>query len=214
VSDDLARCLRERLPIPYEFPLEILREARVTERTERGLAWERLQPYKAKLLGWAYGRVVEECRAIGALPVAVFVPVPNNVIHNGLTNVAQQTRLMAKAGFVTADFSHLFDGLDPRDYMLTDTFHHMNASAHQLVADLLFNLLVTDTNINLAAFAREASGGVPDPGATAALPAFVQTQTKKEPWKTHPTSNKRSNPSSSTNSFRVKTQTSSHPQLR
>lgn len=158
VSYDLARCLRERLPLPNQFPLDTLHQARVTAQTERNLALRRLTPHFEPLLGWAYKQVVEECRNINALPVAFFMPVPNNVIHNDLSNVTVQTGLMSDAGFITVDLSGLYDGLDPKDYMLTDAFHHANVRGHQLMADAIYRALITDTNINLAHHIRKASG--------------------------------------------------------
>jgi hypothetical protein len=160
VTYDLARCLRERLPLPYEFPLRIMKEARVTAHTERNLAHRRLIPHRPELLGWSYERIVDECRRIDALPAAFFVPVPNDVIYNGLTNVMVQTNLMARAGFVTGDLSGLYDGLDPTEFMLSDAFHHCNARGHRLMADALYNAFVTDTNINLAHLSRKALGGL------------------------------------------------------
>ena len=160
VSYDLARCLRERLPLPYEFPAEVLRRARVTARTERNLAARRLSPHAETLLGWAYKQVAEECRNINALPVAFFVPVPNNIIHGDMTNVTAQTVMMTEAGFITGDLRGIYDGLDPKDYMLTDAFHHSNARGHQLIADAIYPFLLTDTNINFAHFVRKASGKI------------------------------------------------------
>lgn len=150
VSYDLARCLRERVPIPYQIPTEVLRAARITAHTPRHISGWRLKPYQAEMLAWACETIVERCHRIGALPVAVFVPLPNDLANDNLSNATKHLNLLVESGFVSCDFSRLYEGLRIEDVALPEPLHHSNARAHRLIADALYRSLLTDTNINLA----------------------------------------------------------------
>lgn len=155
VPRDLARALRERIPIPWEFPRRILDTAHVTSRTNSTIAADHLEPFEADLTGWAYRKMVEEINAMGAQPICVFMPLPNQVPFDAgmAAKVDKVKQLAAEAGFDLIDLSDVFDNQDPRElvtYDLADWRSHTNAKAHAIVADALYDKLMSDTVANLS----------------------------------------------------------------
>jgi hypothetical protein len=148
MSRDVARSLRERIPLPADFPSQILTQAGVDSRTLEPFLEPRLRPYEPALLSFSYGEIVRLSRAINALPVCVFLPVPNDLPLN-TAEAADLVKRAKDAGFVLIDFSHIYDGLNPKDLMLDERMHHSNAKANAIVAAALYDRLITDPRIDL-----------------------------------------------------------------
>ena len=165
LSRDLYRFVRYKIPIPDRFLQETLSAARVVGRTPRVLATERLKPYEPAVLAWTYKQLVEECRAIGALPVTAYVPLPDAPVYRG--HMAAQMALAVNAGFVVLDLSTVFDGRNPRTLMLPEAFNHYTPAAHALIADALYKQLTSDSHVALSARATHGSAR----GSSASLTA-------------------------------------------
>lgn len=169
LASDLPRLLRDRIPIPDPFLRDVLSKARVANRTSDVFAVERLRPYSAAVLGWTYGRLVEESRVAGAVPVAVYLPLAwgKDISSSRLAQRTSQVALAADAGFVVFDLSSVFDGRNRSELILPETFNHYSPSAHALIADALFTQLTSDPRVGLSARAARASA----PGSSASLTA-------------------------------------------
>ena len=164
VVENLSRALREHVPVPEGKLQRVLGEARVGPRTHKVLADRRLRPFEAELTAWCYERLVRESRAMGALPVWIFMPLVGDVPVRP-ERVARLSALAAGAGFVVLDLSHAYDGHEPGELALTDLYHHDNATAHALIADALYQALSTDPRIDLADRVARASAAV-EPAAS------------------------------------------------
>jgi hypothetical protein len=154
---DLQRCLRAGIAIP-DVLRKTLSDARVTGSTHYTFALSRLELYKATLLSWTYKRLVVESRALGALPVFVFMVSPKDLI-NGLSEskiVAQKT-LAVEAGFAALDLSQIFDKRSTKDLIQVHDTNHYSPAGHALIADAFYEQLVADRRINLTSRAQAAS---------------------------------------------------------
>jgi alginate O-acetyltransferase complex protein AlgI len=161
VNRDVPRALREHVPIPYDFLNQILAKARVTGRTNDSLASDRLYPYDAQMLEFCYARMVDQCKAIHAAPVLVYLPAPMELTLPR-SEMDEQLALARQAGFIVIDLSHIFDGLDPNGLMLPEGMHHCNARADAIIADALYKQLVSDPRIQLLALSRQLIAGRPN----------------------------------------------------
>jgi hypothetical protein len=135
--------------IPFPFVNQLLDRIHVDPLTSDGLAERRLHPMEPTLVGWAYGQLADEARAMGALPVYFFVPAPGWELPL-TTHRAEQAdaleHLARTAGFDVVDGRHTFDGYDP-DALFTGLSPHSNALAHRLIADALLADLESDRRI-------------------------------------------------------------------
>jgi len=164
VSRDLHRSLRSRIPIPSDVLRRALKEARITARTHEVLAADRLKPHEPALLYWCYERIVEESRHLGALPVAIFLPLPDQ-LPKKLSSAVQQTTLIRQSGLILIDFTRLYDNEHPADLMRPEIWRHSTAQAHALIADALYQRLMTDPDIDLGNRARRVSVAAATPSA-------------------------------------------------
>lgn len=155
---DLARGIRERLPIPDPALTGIARQARLARTTPPVLAMRRLRPFEPELLDWAYRAFARDARLIGATPVIAFIPTPDDLPMDPAA-AAAQTTIIAKSGAVLVDFTHLYDGERPADLMVKEMFDHSNARAHALIASGLYEALTTDPAIHLGRFPERQGHG-------------------------------------------------------
>lgn len=148
VRRDLPRALRLNIPVTDPYLNGVLSDARITPRTPAAIADERLEPYSAELAEWSYRQIVARCRAINALPVCAFMPLPFDLPMNPSV-AARQVKSLEQAGFVVLDLSQAFDGKDPRALMLNDPLKHSSVLAHQTIADALQRQLISKPAIAL-----------------------------------------------------------------
>ncbi|MEP0843054.1 MAG: hypothetical protein HRF43_10130, partial [Phycisphaerae bacterium] len=146
--------LRKGLPLPRAYLAETLVAAGVTGRTNEVIARGRLRPFESGLLARTYQALADACRAAGALPVGVFLPLPRESARPA--EIAGFTRALADAGFVLLDLSDVYQGKDREEYAGPDPGGHSNAKAHALIADVLYDRLTGDPRIDLAGLARKA----------------------------------------------------------
>ena len=154
-SRDLPRVVRQRIPLPEPYLQQIVRAARLGPRTHPALAAERLRPFQADLVRWSYRAILDECRRMGALPVYVFLPMPEE--RRPGPRGAWLVALARQLGFVVLDLSDVFAGDPPEALLTRDVYPHMNATAHALVAEALYRQLRTDPGIDLAHRAARVS---------------------------------------------------------
>lgn len=150
---DIQGWMREHLPEPCAFFDEVLQKAQVTTSVTEKVATDRLHPFLPEILRYAYRQVVKDCRSIGALPVCVFLPVPQDLPLDR-PRAAAQVAMAREAGFEVIDLSDIYDGQDPASLKLPDSVGHSNAKANALIAAALFDRLTDDPGIDLLGRAR------------------------------------------------------------
>ena len=149
---------RENLPDNYDFIRQILSQAGVNNDLPEAMALNRLKPYEPQMLSFAYEQIVQRCRAINALPVCAFIPMPLELPLPQARTAEILARARA-AGFIVLDFSRIFDDQDPRQLVQGDPAGHWNNKAHAIIATKLHDQLTADPRIDLLAWARRAQAG-------------------------------------------------------
>ncbi|MEP0843503.1 MAG: SGNH/GDSL hydrolase family protein [Phycisphaerae bacterium] len=171
VAREICTLAKTKIPIPEPYLRQVMAEAGIDEHTNTVVGAARLMPRAPEILSWAYRRLVEECRAIGALPVGVFMPAPFEVpplrrrISRQDARDEAQKALMRAAGFVFVDFSKVYDGHPKEELCLPDWDDHCTPRAHALVADGLYRQLLNDERIDFAGLTRRAAEMKPPGGA-------------------------------------------------
>jgi hypothetical protein len=166
VNRDVVRCLRAGAPFPDPAVGDILRRARVTARTHPLMATDRLRPYEPELLLSVYGRIVEDTRALHAVPVCVIMPLPRGDppepgVRERLANIA------TAAGFEVIDLSRLYDGRPTEALEVNEPGHHSNALAHALIARELYRQLTDGAHAGVLTRARRLAALASGPPAGA-----------------------------------------------
>lgn len=155
LSRDLVKGLRAGLR-RNAFLDDVVRKARLSRRTHEVIARQRLKPYELTLLQWSYDRIVERIRAARAVPAAVFLPLPAELPLSPATSRTMTTAI-TRAGFRLIDLSHVFDGQTRHSLILNEGWHHMNARAHRMVAEALYQRLAGASTSSLIHQARRAA---------------------------------------------------------
>lgn len=164
---DPVRLLRAGVPLVDDYVKEALARVRVGPRTHQALGSARLLPEVPRMLPRLYRDFVEEARAIGAVPVYVFLDVPVPRERTMDRSVVKTLMDYARgAGFVVVDLSTLYAGLDPEALMLNEGYRHGNARANAIIAEALYRHLTTDADVALLDRARHVGA----PGASTNSP--------------------------------------------
>lgn len=147
ITDHLLHALATPDSIPYPPLRALLDELSLGARTLPLWARSRLAPHETELLAWTYREMVSRSRALGALPVYVFLGLPLEV--GSPEQIAGIQELAREAGFVVVDLSGVYEGHDPATLKLAAWNDHSNARAHALVAEALYRALLDDPRIGL-----------------------------------------------------------------
>jgi D-alanyl-lipoteichoic acid acyltransferase DltB (MBOAT superfamily) len=145
--EDLAKAVKNRLTVPYEYLRNIINRAGVNSDMALITITMRLRPYRDEILLWGYQRVVRVCRERGIRPVWLFIPMPYERLRE--SNVSYYLRMAQKAGFGVISMLHAYDGEEP-DAVTLPTSGHPNALGHKLLADHLYEVLSGDRDIKIS----------------------------------------------------------------
>jgi hypothetical protein len=159
VNYSLRRAVLGGQAVTEPYLLSTLREARIVARLGDGLAEKRLRPFEPALTTWAYGRLAAEAKAMGAVPIYAFVPIPNRdlpLTPARLRKITQLTGAADKVGHAVIDLTNVFQGHRAEE-LQTGHSVHTNAVGHALIADALYARLVADPRIDLAGRARRTA---------------------------------------------------------
>lgn len=171
---DIARCVRAGVRSPVPTADAILREARVNAHTHALMATDRLRRHEPALLRATYDELVRACRAIGAVPVCVLLPLP----RDDPAARAPRDRLLATArdaGFGTIDLSNTYAGLQPEELEIDEPGRHSNARAHGLVAEALHRQLKNDLH-ELALNGARRVAAIPRIGTDSAITPTAESR--------------------------------------
>lgn len=132
----MARAVREDASLPGEFLPKIAEEAEVTKKTSLPAAERRLGKRGVDLVGWAYSRMGEQCREMGALPVWVYVPAIQESAKSAPRHDLYRD-LASKAGFETLDLRGAYASATPDSLAIAPWDYHPNPAGHRMLADRL-----------------------------------------------------------------------------
>lgn len=132
----LAEASHKRIDIPYEGLRDIVGKAGVTAGMEEDEARKRLAPYGREVLAYVYGRIADEARRNGSVPVWIFLP---QVREGSWQEETPETVAIAEAaGFVPISLEDIYKGRNINEIRLAEWDDHPNVAGHQLIAEQLF----------------------------------------------------------------------------
>jgi D-alanyl-lipoteichoic acid acyltransferase DltB (MBOAT superfamily)/lysophospholipase L1-like esterase len=145
--EDLAKAVKNGLPVPYEFLRTVIERAGVNKDMAMFNIIRRLLPFGDEILLWGYKRVVDICRENGIRPVWLFVPAPYERLQEW--NISSYTTAARTAGFEVISLTHVYDSEEP--YALTlPRDGHPNSLGHKLIADHLYKVLSQEWSIRFS----------------------------------------------------------------
>jgi hypothetical protein len=133
--------------IPYDYLRQIAAESGIKADMTASEAERRMKPYGRELVAWTYQQVVLRAKEKGIVPIWVFVPTLESPLN--IQEKAALEEIAQEAGFMTIDLSDLYEGQDISTLIVADWDKHPNARGHRLIADRLYQALVTDSAIPL-----------------------------------------------------------------
>jgi hypothetical protein len=135
----LSNRVRAGRTVPYPELAEIARKAGVREGMEQPDAFRRLKPYGPELVQWALGRIAEDARSRQASLVLFVRDMPAET-SDPVQPIVEFARGL---GYAVVDARDAYAGRNPQELLLAEWDKHPNALGHRLIADRLFDELVT-----------------------------------------------------------------------
>ncbi|MDH3208129.1 MAG: SGNH/GDSL hydrolase family protein [Gemmatimonadota bacterium] len=134
--------------VPWPELAAIVREAGVTSELRETEAMRRLQPYRDQVHAWALGELARQVGAAGAVPVWVYLYVPqeDNVSSEDVLRLASVAR---DAGFVVVDMFDVYEGYDLSQIRVSAADRHPNADGHQVIAERFYQELTTNGELGV-----------------------------------------------------------------
>jgi D-alanyl-lipoteichoic acid acyltransferase DltB (MBOAT superfamily) len=146
--DDLKWISREvvggaagRYAPPFEAMAAAASQAGIDPSTPDQVAEARMRPYREQVLSSIYRGVVEQCRAHGALPIAVFIPQPRIEGPEAMVEIRRQIELARQAGLRTIDLLDTYHGAELESLWVATWDRHPNARGHAMLAERLSRAL-------------------------------------------------------------------------
>ena len=135
----LANRVRFGRDVPYPELREIAERAGVRKGMEQPDAFRRLKPFGPELVQWSLGRMADQAKARNARLVLFVRDMPAEVSDTvqPMFDVARQM------GYDVVDARDAYAGQDPNTLLLAQWDKHPNALGHRLMADRLYDALVT-----------------------------------------------------------------------
>ncbi len=144
IVENILRCLRNDIAIPYPYVEEIIAKAGVTSETGGRAAANRLSKYSADLVAWAFRRVVEICNERNIKVVWMFEPEVERFDFVGDKVIRELFTLAGESGFaVMIDLRGAYEGVPPSSLKLETYDEHPNVRAHGLLAEYVYEQLTT-----------------------------------------------------------------------
>jgi D-alanyl-lipoteichoic acid acyltransferase DltB (MBOAT superfamily) len=138
-ADYLVEVVQKRIDIPYPALKETVTKAGLEADMDRATLRRRLEPHRREILSAVYGRIVQESRARGIVPVWIFLPQVREGTWQEET--PETVRLAETAGFIVVNLSDVYKGEDLTAIRLAEWDEHPNARAHQLIAARIYDAL-------------------------------------------------------------------------
>jgi len=137
---DLVVTSERRTPV-YTKPLAL-----PTQREMERFDIERaLRPFEDELLEWSYRQMVSTCQEHGITPVWVLLPMTTSRLQQ--KDIARDVATAETSGFSVITLENVYAGKNPTDLVIAPWDNHPNASAHQLVAEQLYQGLIKQPDL-------------------------------------------------------------------
>jgi D-alanyl-lipoteichoic acid acyltransferase DltB (MBOAT superfamily) len=127
----LAKAVESGVPIRYPELAAIVQRSGAQAGMRPSDIERRLQNVAEDLLGWSFRSMVQTAREHGAVPIWVYVPVPDEREDQRREELH---RLASAAGFQTWSLAGAYAGHDPSRIQLAVWDSHPNARGHALLA--------------------------------------------------------------------------------
>src|SRR5690606_26639358 len=127
--------VREGVEIPFPYVREIIDGLHLSKWAPLESNRALIAPYAADIEAWAERSLVPAIQAVGARPVAVYLPRPRGAGEDEVVDSLLQRA--AKAGFETIDLRTVYAGYDVEDLAVAPWDGHPSVLAHRLVAERL-----------------------------------------------------------------------------
>jgi D-alanyl-lipoteichoic acid acyltransferase DltB (MBOAT superfamily) len=122
----------------YDFLRDIVARAGVSPQSGEAYLKGRLSALGPEILSGLYREIVAECRARGATPVWIHLPL---VVEHSPPKGVDVAAMAREAGFTILTMAGAYDGVAPESIWLAEWDQHPNAAGHRLLADKLEHAL-------------------------------------------------------------------------
>jgi hypothetical protein len=135
----LVEVVQKRIEIPYQPLRDIVEKAGLRPDMDETTGRRLLQPFHHEILLWTYKSIADRARAVGAVPVFVFLP---QVREGAWQEETPETlRVAEEAGFVVINLAETYKGIDIGTVRLAEWDDHPNVRGHELIAARLYDAL-------------------------------------------------------------------------
>lgn len=132
--------VRNRVPIPYPYLQEKLRETGAKPDMVELRLRHRLAPITNDIIRWGYRRIVELCHQNGMTPVALVVPRTDETKADQ-EKLAQYAAWAREAGFTVLSLEGAYGAHSLEAISLSPADRHPNELGHRLLAERLYQEL-------------------------------------------------------------------------
>jgi hypothetical protein len=139
--------LRKGVQPPWPAYAAMLAQANVTGDLRETEALSRMAGIRDSLLGLVEAEFVQEVRAKGAIPVWVYLDLPER--QPDAAHVAEMAARARNAGFHVLDWSDGYAGHDMATLRSSKWDFHPNKAGHELIGERFHRDLVADTALGL-----------------------------------------------------------------
>ncbi len=106
------------------------------------------EPYRDRVLAWAYSEMVSAIRELGAEPLFVLMPVPAQDFDNDEREALSD--IIREAGGNVIVLENVYDGYDSEDLRIAEWDDHPNELGHRLIAERLFTEFARQSELGLS----------------------------------------------------------------
>jgi hypothetical protein len=135
----LKNMVQKRIPMPWPFLEDIIREVGATADMSDEELTRRLEPKGLGLLAWAYNEIGRQCREAGIRPLWIFLPATGAVSPE--ESFAELVPLARDAGFEVVDLSNVYAGEALADISIASYDSHPNPKGHRIIARQIYQEL-------------------------------------------------------------------------
>jgi D-alanyl-lipoteichoic acid acyltransferase DltB (MBOAT superfamily) len=139
--------VRRGVQPPWPAFAAMLAGAQVTSDLRETEALSRMVAIQDSLLGLVEAEFVRKVRAAGAIPVWIYLDLPER--QPDAAHVAAMATRARNAGFHVLDWSDVYDGRDMATLRSSKWDFHPNKAGHRLIGDRFHRDLVADTALGL-----------------------------------------------------------------
>lgn len=129
--------------LEYDFLKAINKKSGIKTGMSFAAIQRKLQPYGDKIVQWGYDRIVENCKKHGAVPIWLYLPLPDDgpTIKN-MIDLNKYRSYAQAAGFITISLEGVYSDYDSEKIKVAHWDTHTNALGHRLIAEQLYQRLM------------------------------------------------------------------------